>query len=549
VSWPRPRLWTIGFAAGAVVLVAFAVWCCITVLQVSRLRKELEVHVGWLRDVDEARAAVVESRAPGPARVAGDQLTRLADDLAAERASDDPLVPRLRDAARGLDDVAQARTQGAASEALERDVQGRIAEVAPIIRGETATISIALGDEWRAMYVIAGGAIALAFSILGLLGYLRIVVMPRVDSDADRLHRLAHRLAQFDRAAHGVAHELNSPLTAIVTNLQLLAERMKASPPVAATSNIHLVEDALQGLARVSGTVQDMRSPSGVGSGEGSTSFDPNAVVDAALSTTRFRVNDSVKVVLALERVGSAHAPDGLVQRLIEELLIGGFLAAKSESGEPITVKTSDAGMNRVAIELDLPQRALAAVDRREFERRMQALGGLFVVTMEGGRARVRFELPSGPDAVPVPVLGTPAPPAKPIDASPAVAADRVRILLVDDDELVRTSVTRVLAKHDVTTLSDGDAAIEQIVAGDYDLVLCDLMMPGKSGMDVYHSVVERRPELAKRFVFISGGASTPEAEEFLEAHATERLDKPFGMDSLRRLVADAARRRDAAKA
>jgi CheY-like chemotaxis protein len=180
------------------------------------------------------------------------------------------------------------------------------------------------------------------------------------------------------------------------------------------------------------------------------------------------------------------------------------------------------------------------------------------VVSLDGPRARVRFELPSDPApaavaepssavaakaAAPTVVLREPA---RAIDASPAAAAaDRLRILLVDDDELVRTSVTRVLAKHDVTTLSDGDAAIATLVAEEFDLVLCDLMMPGKSGMDVYHAVVERRPELAKRFVFISGGASTPEAEQFLEEHATERLDKPFGMESLRRLVADAARRRN----
>jgi len=440
----------------------------------------------------------------------------------------------------------------------QREAQTRIADVVPTIRAETATISRELGDEWQATYFVAGGAIALAFGVLGLLAYLRLVVMPRVDSDADRLHRLAHRLAQFDRAAHGVAHELNSPLTAIVTNLQLLAERLRTTPPVAATSNIHLIEDALEGIARVSGTVQDMRSPTGAGSGEGSTSFDPNAMVDSALATTRFRVSDSVSVALSLHRVPSASAPDGLVQRLVEELLIGAFLVAKSDEGgrEPISVKTTEVGPNRVAIELEVPQRALAGIDRSEFERRMLALGGLFVATLEGGRARVRFELrseraPAGvPEAPAVPaetvaraVVGSE--PVRVFDATPVVASDRLRILLVDDDELVRTSVTRVLAKHDVTTLADGDAAIAKIVADDFDLVLCDLMMPGKSGMDVYHEVVERRPELAKRFVFISGGASTPEAEQFLEEHATERLDKPFGMDSLRRLVAEAARRRE----
>ncbi len=542
VPWRRARGWTLGFGAAGLVLVAFAVWSALVMVGVGRLRNDLEAHVGWLRMVEEAEASVARSEAAGPARVAGERLVALADGLERERPIEDDFVDELRGAGRGLVEIAALRAAGTPSTEMERDVEAQLAELTPMIRTETSTISVELRSHWQAIYVVAGGAITLAFGMLGLLAWLRLVVMPRVDSDSDRLHRLAHRLAQFDRAAHGVAHELNSPLTAIVTNLQLLAERLRASAPIptAATSNIHLIEDALQGLAKVSGTVQDLRSPSG----EASATFDPNAVVDAALATTRFRVGDSVSVALSLNRVPHARAPDGLVQRLVEELLIGAFLVDSSaDSGpESITVRTTEAGTGNVAIELDLPQRALAGLEVRDFERRMKALGGAFFATPSGVRVIARFELPSEGAAEPAPAA-PPAPPPVPV-ASEAPPDDRLGILLVDDDELVRTSVRRVLAKHDVTTESDGAAAIDKIVAGDYDLVLCDLMMPGKSGMDVYNEVVAKRPELAERFVFISGGASTEEAERFLEEHASERLDKPFGMESLRRLVADAAKRR-----
>src|SRR6185503_18321114 len=142
-----------------------------------------------------------------------------------------------------------------------------------------------------------------------------------------------------------------------------------------------------------------------------------------------------------------------------------------------ITVTTSELGPRIVAIELEVPQRALAGVERREFERRMRAVGGAFVAVVEGSRARVRFELPTE-RAEAEPASETPdPPPAVPVPVADRGSIDRVRILLVDDDELVRASVTRVLAKHDVTTLSDGDAAIAKILAEDYDLVLCDLMM------------------------------------------------------------------------
>lgn len=541
MAWARPRAWTYGFGAVAIVLVAFAVWSASVMVEVGRLRNELEAHVGWLRMVEEAQASVGRSEASGPARVAGEHLLALADDQARQRPMKDHLVDRMRLTGRSLVEIAELRAAGTPAVKIERQTEEELATLTESIRVETSTISVELRSHWQQMYVVAGGAITLAFALLGLLAWLRLVVMPRVDSDSDRLHRLAQRLAQFDRAAHGVAHELNSPLTAIVTNLQLLAERLRsAPPPAAATSNIHLIDEALQGLAKVSGTVQDLRSPSA--SGESAVTFDPNALVDAALATTRFRVGDSVSVALSLNRVPLASAPDALVQRLVEELLIGAFVAESSAEGgsDSITVKTTELGKDRVAIELDLPQRALAGIEVRAFERRMKALGGLFVTTPAGARVLARFELPSHLDEA---AVEAPAAAPAPAPAEPP-ADDRLGILLVDDDELVRTSVRRVLAKHDVTTESDGAAAIEKIVAGDYDLVLCDLMMPGKSGMEVYHEVVARRPELAKRFVFISGGASTEEAERFLEEHATERLDKPFGMDSLRRLVADAAQRK-----
>ena len=78
--------------------------------------------------------------------------------------------------------------------------------------------------------------------------------------------------------------------------------------------------------------------------------------------------------------------------------------------------------------------------------------------------------------------------------------------------------------------VASGHAALERLAetGGDYDLVLCDLMMPDMTGMDVYEEVQQRHPEVAERFVFISGGGVTERSRQFLERHAERVLPKPI---------------------
>jgi CheY-like chemotaxis protein len=125
----------------------------------------------------------------------------------------------------------------------------------------------------------------------------------------------------------------------------------------------------------------------------------------------------------------------------------------------------------------------------------------------------------------------------EPVLAAPLVAP-QLHILLIDDDEMVAVSTKRVLRAHRVETVSDGARGIELALAEDFDLILCDLMMPGKNGMEVYRALCRARPELVDRFVFMTGGANDADAAAFLEQYPGARLDKPFGTKQLRELVA-----------
>jgi len=104
------------------------------------------------------------------------------------------------------------------------------------------------------------------------------------------------------------------------------------------------------------------------------------------------------------------------------------------------------------------------------------------------------------------------------------------RLLVVDDDVLVARTLARQLSGHHVEVVSSGQAALERLSTGksNFDLVLCDLMMPDMTGMEVYEAVEEKCPALAERFVFISGGGVTERSRKFLEAHADRVLPKPI---------------------
>jgi CheY-like chemotaxis protein len=67
----------------------------------------------------------------------------------------------------------------------------------------------------------------------------------------------------------------------------------------------------------------------------------------------------------------------------------------------------------------------------------------------------------------------------------------------------------------------------------DYDVIFCDLMMPQITGMEIFQSVERDCPEMAKRMIFITGGAFQPDAQKFLSSHAEQHLSKPFNRTSL----------------
>jgi CheY-like chemotaxis protein len=77
----------------------------------------------------------------------------------------------------------------------------------------------------------------------------------------------------------------------------------------------------------------------------------------------------------------------------------------------------------------------------------------------------------------------------------------------------VGKALSRILAAdHDTVAVQSGREALARLESDTFDVVLCDLMMPEMTGMDLYEELRERLPDCAARMVFLSGGAFTPRA-------------------------------------
>lgn len=118
----------------------------------------------------------------------------------------------------------------------------------------------------------------------------------------------------------------------------------------------------------------------------------------------------------------------------------------------------------------------------------------------------------------------------------------RARILVVDDEPAIGRSLGALLAQdHDVRVMTSGAEALAELLenATAYDVVLCDLMMPHVTGMDIHARLAEERPNELRKLVFMTGGAFTEPAIAFLERVDSPRLEKPFTLDTLKNILGE----------
>jgi CheY-like chemotaxis protein len=124
-------------------------------------------------------------------------------------------------------------------------------------------------------------------------------------------------------------------------------------------------------------------------------------------------------------------------------------------------------------------------------------------------------------------------------DARPMRSSLRGRILVVDDEEGMRSAIVRMLKRHhDVSTVVTGKEG-RALLARDkrFDIIFCDLMMPEMSGMDLHAWLAAEDARLAEQIVFITGGAFTPGASAYLARVGNQCIEKPLDPTSFKKMT------------
>jgi len=377
------------------------------------------------------------------------------------------------------------------------------------------------------------------------------------------------RLAVVGQLAAGVAHEVNNPLTYVLANLDFLAAEVESNRERLEQDSYTDLSDALrearEGASRVRAIVHDLKMFSRTEE-QAVGPIDVHATIDSALKMLSGEVRHRATLVTEYEAEAPVVASRARLSQLFLNLLINSTQAlpvGNADNNEIRVATRLDQHTGNVVVEISdsgpgVPEDLRKKIFEPFFTTKPVGAGtglGLFVchniVSALGGQIEVgnrpsggalfRIELPStvsfNADEAPGKrsKKSSTAPPPEP-DNEP-----RVRVLVVDDEPLVLKALTRQLREYDVTPCNSGTKALELLRQQSYDIVLCDLMMPDLTGMDLFEEVEQFDAGLAGRIVFMTGGAFTDRATEFLASVENPRIEKPVHGKRLSEL-AEAAR-------
>ncbi len=368
---------------------------------------------------------------------------------------------------------------------------------------------------------------------------------------------VSDRMASLGTLAAGVGHEINNPLMAVLGNLEMasadLEVIMKAHEGKIDFGELaDELRDAHEAAQRVRNIVRDLKLFSR-NDDDARGDVDVERVLESSIRMVWNEIRHRAQLVRNFTAVPTVFANESRLGQVFLNLIVNAAQAipeGRANQNE-IRIGTSIAPDGRVRIDVadtggGMAPETLARIFTPFFTTKPIGVGtglGLAIchqlVTAIGGEIQVHTELGKGTTfQLLLPPSGRIAVPAARLSATVTPVLRRARILVIDDETIVASTIRRALGEHEVVELDDAHEAARRIAAGEeFDVILCDLMMPTVTGMDFFQAVMQTAPLQARRIVFITGGAFTAQARTFLDTVPNARLEKPFEIQRLRALI------------
>jgi PAS domain S-box-containing protein len=376
--------------------------------------------------------------------------------------------------------------------------------------------------------------------------------------DVTERKALQARLAQADRLSAlgvlsaGVAHEINNPLAYVLLNLEFIEREVeRLVEGGAAPALLQRVREAQHGAERVATIVRDLRTfARDDGGSRGPVRIE--TALEAALNIVSGEIRRRGRIVRQYREVPAVDGNAARLEQVFVNLLMNAAQALPDDDPDrhQVTVSLREEDGNVVVSVSDtgvgMSEATLARIFDPFFTTKPPGVGTGLGLPICQGILRAHggtLDVTSVPDEgstfhVTLPTFRGPMLPSS-IPPPPPPRETRGRVLIVDDDAAVGRTLSLALeADHDITVVTSAQEALGELRASQrsngFDAVLCDVLMPGMTGGELFEVARHEFPEVERRFIFMSGGLWAKSASDFSARVPNRLLEKPFSLEQVR---------------